>query len=198
MYRLHSLFLFFKNRLKLKIEKRKIKKNILNSTNIASEFFFFLQPNIPRSFFIDGESQSITFIHDTHPYRFRDNLSRLESNREHLSFDVVLSWVSLPKPNTQREFRLPFCIYRIATHGTLSSSGENLMYAFQPLVRWFRVKMMYISHLTCIFDKNVIVLRIQNVNTHVKYIIFLRVDSKKKKKKNRKILVWKNIELFIY
>lgn len=91
MYRLHSLFLFFKNRLKLKIEKRKIKKNILNSTNIASEFFFFLQPNIPRSFFIDGESESITFIHDTHPYRFRDNLSRLESNREHLSFDVVLS-----------------------------------------------------------------------------------------------------------
>lgn len=175
---MYQLFLFFKN--KSKSEKKK-KRNSNTNIRIFFFFFFFLQPLI--SFFIDAESRSITFIHDTHPYRFRDNLSRLESNREHLSFDVVLSWVSLPKPNTQREFRLPFCIYRIATHGTLSSSGENLMYAFQPLVRWFRVKMMYISHLACIFDKNVIAPYTQNVNTRVKYIIFWRVDSEVEKEK---------------
>lgn len=101
---MYKLFLFFKN--KSKSEKKK-KRN--SNTNIRIFFFFFFfpsTPNIPRSFFIDAESRSITFIHDTHPYRFRDNLSRLESNREHLSFDVVLSWVSLPKPNTQREFSI--------------------------------------------------------------------------------------------
>lgn len=132
---------FYFLRINQKVKRRK-KETRTRISEFSFFFFFFLQPLI--SFFIDAESRSITFIHDTHPYRFRDNLSRLESNREHLSFDVVLSWVSLPKPNTQREFRLPFCIYRIATHGTLSSSGENLMYAFQPLVRWFRAKMMYI------------------------------------------------------
>lgn len=74
MYQLYSLFLFFKN--KLKIEKKN--KKIFSTRRISYQNIFFSStPNIPRSFFIDAESQSITFIHGTHPYRFRDNLSRL-------------------------------------------------------------------------------------------------------------------------
>lgn len=51
----------------------------------------------PRSVLIDVESQSITFIHSAHPCRFRRRRQSLASNRTaSLSFDIVLSRVSLP------------------------------------------------------------------------------------------------------